>query len=139
VRSSLQAVTLLLAFAALAGAFQVTIKKVPAQDTSPTSGKEMFAQYCAACHGTDGKGEGPAAAALKTKPADLTQLASHNNGKFPGERVSLYIEGADTIAAHGSREMPVWGKVLKGLSANESVASLRVANLTAYVKTLQVR
>jgi len=118
---------------------QTKVKTVPPQDTSAVSGKEMFVQYCASCHGTSGKGDGPAAPALKIKPADLTALAAHNNGKFPAERVSLYIEGADQVEAHGSREMPVWGKVFKSMSENEHVAKLRVANLTAYVNTLQAK
>jgi mono/diheme cytochrome c family protein len=59
------------------------IKKVPIQPTPATSGKEMYNQYCAVCHGTGGKGDGPAADALKKKPADLTQLTRKNNGTFP--------------------------------------------------------
>ena len=46
---------------------------VPA--TSPASGQEMFMSYCAPCHGKEGKGNGPAAGALKISPIDLTALA----------------------------------------------------------------
>jgi len=53
----------------------VTVKHVPIAKTSATSGKEMFISYCAVCHGKDGKGAGPAVAALKATPADLTALA----------------------------------------------------------------
>ena len=73
----------------------------------------MFREYCAACHGSAGKGNGPAAAALKAVPADLTTLSARNGGKFPDVRVRRYIEGLDEIAAHGSRDMPVWGKALR--------------------------
>ena len=62
-----------------------TVKKVPIVQSNPTSGKQMFGDYCAPCHGISGKGDGPAASALKTPPADLTVLAKTNGGKFPME------------------------------------------------------
>lgn len=37
--------------------------------------KEMFDTRCAACHGTNGKGDGPGAAALTPKPRDYTDKA----------------------------------------------------------------
>jgi mono/diheme cytochrome c family protein len=81
----------LLIFAALAmillpslGASQTPARRVPAPYTSPISGSEMYREYCAACHGVSGKGNGPAAPALKTTPTDLTQLAARNGGVFPG-------------------------------------------------------
>ena len=54
---------------------ETNIKKVPIQRTSAASGEEMFDVYCAACHGKDAKGNGPAAAELKMPPPDLTTLA----------------------------------------------------------------
>src|SRR5271165_1456991 len=77
--------------------------------TTSFSGTEMFKTWCASCHGLQGKGDGPAAAALKIPPADLTQLAKKNGGKFPMEKVRNYIDGTKEVAAHGSRDMPVWG------------------------------
>lgn len=35
-------------------------------------GKQIYEDKCAACHGTSGKGDGPAAAALNPKPVNLT-------------------------------------------------------------------
>ena len=35
-------------------------------------GGELFVQNCTTCHGTSGKGDGPTADMLDTKPADLT-------------------------------------------------------------------
>ena len=64
------------------------IKTVTMTPTSATSGSEMFRAYCASCHGVDGKGAGPAAAHLKTRPTDLTRLTSANGGKYPELRVS---------------------------------------------------
>jgi mono/diheme cytochrome c family protein len=53
-----------------------TVKHTPAKYTSPSSGKEMFLQYCTPCHGPNGKGNGPAASAMRVPPADLTRLAA---------------------------------------------------------------
>src|SRR5271165_5815305 len=75
------------------------IKKVPPAPTLPGDGKAMFVSYCAACHGADGKGNGPAAAALTRKPADLTMLASRNGGVFPSGNVYRFINGDEEIAA----------------------------------------
>src|ERR1039457_4011137 len=40
-------------------------QKEPVRRADITSGKNMFVNYCASCHGVDGKGNGPAAVALK--------------------------------------------------------------------------
>jgi mono/diheme cytochrome c family protein len=46
---------------------------VPSDDASIGRGAELYHINCTACHGTEGKGNGPVAAFLKTKkPADLT-------------------------------------------------------------------
>ncbi|HVI09183.1 MAG TPA: cytochrome c [Candidatus Binatia bacterium] len=116
------------------------IKHVPVKSTSPASGKEMFTSYCAVCHGTEGKGNGPAASALKTPPADLTQLSKNNGGKFPSLKVSGAIRGDDNVAAHGSKEMPVWGTLFREMSqGSEGEVQQRVANLTKYVESLQAK
>jgi mono/diheme cytochrome c family protein len=126
----------LAAFTAAPGLTQ-TVKTVPPHQTSPTSGKEMFNEYCAVCHGQDAKGFGPAAAALKKMPADLTRLTAQNNGKFPDSRVARYIEGDEKVSAHGSLEMPIWGTVFKSMSGSDDIVRMRVSNLTAYVKSMQ--
>ena len=78
----------------------------------------------------------PAAPALKTAPADLTQISRRNGGKFPVFRVANVIRGYGAVAAHGSREMPVWGSVFRAFGDELSV-KLRVDNLTSYLETLQ--
>jgi len=90
------------------------------------------------CHGKDGKGGGPAAAALKTPPADLTTLAQKNGGKYPSSHVSAAIQGDTAISAHGTKEMPVWGSVFRQMSqGHASDVQLRVSNLSKYVESLQ--
>jgi mono/diheme cytochrome c family protein len=72
--------------------------------------KTEYQSSCAACHGINGKGDGPVSKELKTPPADLTVLTKNNNGVFPYDMVYQVIDGRDTsIASHGTREMPAWG------------------------------
>ena len=124
----------------MSAAGQTKIDKVPVTGTSPASGKEMFTTYCAVCHGPSGKGDGPAASALNKKPADLTQLAAKNAGRFPEAEVVQYIGGGATVAAHGTRDMPIWGELLKSVSKDDqSIVQLRITNLTSYVKSLQAK
>ena len=117
---------------------QTAIRKGPARRTSPSSGSEMYRAYCAACHGLGGKGDGPASSALKSAPADLTQLAKRNSGKFPELRVFGAINGDVQVPAHGSKDMPVWGVVFRGMGdTGVSGAKLRIRNLTRYIESLQ--
>jgi len=117
-----------------------SIQHVPIQSTSAASGKGMFNSYCAACHGTDAKGDGPAAAALKTPPADLTVLSKDNGGKYPALKVSAAIRGDANVPAHGNKEMPVWGRLFSSISSgHESEVVQRIANLNRYIESLQVK
>jgi mono/diheme cytochrome c family protein len=106
--------------------------------TDATNPKEMFDTYCATCHGTSGKGDGPAAAALKKAPADLTKISARSGGKFPTVQVNRFIRGVDEFPAHGSRDMPIWGNLFKALDANsEASALVRVNGLTDYLRSIQ--
>ena len=101
-------------------------------------GPDLFRAHCAACHGPDGKGNGPAAAALKTKPANLTILAKNNGGKFPTDRVQKFISGDDpSLLSHGSREMPVWGPIFHQIEEDQDFGNLRLQNLIKYLETIQ--
>jgi mono/diheme cytochrome c family protein len=113
------------------------VKKTTVVATSPASGKDMYFQYCAACHGKNGKGDGPAAAALKTPPMDLTKLSANNDGRFPEVKVVRIIEGSDTVAAHGSRDMPVWGEIFHHMDASPATAKVRLANLSPHIQSIQ--
>lgn len=139
IRNMLAAVALLGGFAIVGAAYQAKVETVLPKAVPANQGKTMFMEYCAACHGTDGKGNGPAAPALKKAPADLTQLAAHtSDGKFPGIRVSRYIQGDDTVQSHGARDMPIWGDVFRSTNRmDSSTPALRVANLTDYVRSIQ--
>jgi mono/diheme cytochrome c family protein len=119
------------------------VKKVPITQSDPTSGKQMFHDYCAACHGTLGNGDGPAAPFLKTPPADLTLLAKKNGRNFPTDHVTNVLQFGIPTTAHGSKDMPVWGELFKSLSASHGTeraeSALRIHRLSEYIKTLQAR
>jgi mono/diheme cytochrome c family protein len=115
-----------------------TIKRVPVTDVHSVDGQVLFEHYCAVCHGKDAKGAGPAADALKKAPADLTQVARKNGGKFPEVHVMRVIKGDDTVGAHGSRDMPIWGELFTSLSSKES-SELRVNGLMRYVESVQAK
>ena len=114
---------------------QPRIEKGPIKPTRASDSKMMFNTYCAVCHGKEGKGNGPAASALAKVPADLTRISARTGGTFPEVRVRRYIEGLDEVAAHGSRDMPMWGSLFNSLSRD--TAQLRIAALAGYLKSLQ--
>jgi mono/diheme cytochrome c family protein len=120
---------------------KTVVKETVIKSTSPTSGKEMFTQYCASCHGIDGKGNGPAAAAMKAQPTDLTQLARKHDGKYPGNHVASVLKfGEGGTTAHGSAEMPVWGPLFHSLDKfHDSAVQQRISNIVTYIGTLQVK
>ena len=114
---------------------QPKIQTAPIKPTSPGDAAGMFQSYCAVCHGKDAKGNGPAAAALKKAPADLTRISARNGGKFPAVRVKRYIEGADEVPAHGTRDMPMWAGLFRSLERD--TAAMRIQGLSDYLESLQ--
>jgi mono/diheme cytochrome c family protein len=114
---------------------QKTLKKVPIVPSKPESGKQMYMDYCAACHGPTGKGDGPAVEFLKAPPSDLTTMAKRNNGKFPQEHFVSILRFGTSEHPHGTSDMPVWGPLFR--SQNKDVAPLRIANLSSYVESMQ--
>jgi len=108
--------------------------------TAPTSGKQMYISYCASCHGVTGRGDGPAAAALKMPPTDLSLLSRNNHGKFPDAHIVTVLQYGTPILSHGSAEMPVWGPVLGKMDkANPEFKQVRISSLIQYLKTLQAK
>jgi mono/diheme cytochrome c family protein len=105
-------------------------------ESSLAWGKELYLRRCASCHGEDGKGNGPAAAALKNPPADLTQISKKNGGTFSRADVMRFIDGERPIPAHGPRHMPVWGEVFRE-ERTDSEARMRILSLTSYIESIQ--
>jgi mono/diheme cytochrome c family protein len=134
VRRVIVGVAVLTLWAATAHA-QPQIKQAPIKPVAASDAGAMFQSYCSPCHGKSGKGDGPAAAALKKTPADLTKISARNGGTFPDVKIKRYIEGLDEVSAHGSRDMPVWGELFRALSRD--TAQIRVQALSDYLKSLQ--
>jgi mono/diheme cytochrome c family protein len=100
-------------------------------------GRKLYQQYCASCHGTDAKGNGPVAAALKVAPSDLTILAKRH-GHFDRLRVENSINGELNVPAHGSSDMPVWGAYFRH-QRGQSVAVLNAYALMKYLEEIQTK
>ena len=115
------------------------VKKSTARNIQSVDGRTLFFEYCGVCHGRDGRGGGPAAESLKKRPADLTQIARKNGGKYPEMAVRKTIEGDSEIGAHGSKEMPVWGSSFRAVSGNADMTILRISNLAKYLESIQAK
>jgi mono/diheme cytochrome c family protein len=109
----------------------------PAQLIHSLNGPDLYRSYCASCHGTEGKGDGPVAPALNSKMPDLTTIAQRNGGVFPASRVNKIISGDQIIFAHGTREMPVWGPIFHQVQEDRDYGEVRLQNLTNYLKSIQ--
>jgi len=127
--------------AAMSYADQTTKKVIiPVTKTNPTDGKQMYASYCAPCHGTDARGSGPVAPAMKTPPSDLTLLSRMNHGKYPSAHVMSVLQSGTDIPSHGNTGMPVWGPILANMNQTQSHESLlRMSNLSRYLESMQVK
>lgn len=80
-------------------------------------------------------GNGPVAATMKTVPPSLKNLKGPD-GKFPAIRVQNIIAGEVDVPAHGSREMPVWGRFFRQ-KRGDTAARLDVYALTKYLEAFQ--
>jgi mono/diheme cytochrome c family protein len=132
-------VLVLLGMCAWPGAMAAQSHNPPLVIASMT-GRDLFQFYCATCHGRDAKGAGPAAAALKTPPADLTRIAARNGNQFPRAAVTAFVADAKPmIPAHGSAEMPVWGPIFRALDSSDTRAKMRIDNLVDFLESMQTK
>lgn len=110
-------------------------------------GKREFEAKCASCHGVSGKGNGPLAELLTKRAADLTALAKRNGGVLPIARMYEVIDGG-AVAAHGTRDMPVWGLEYRLQAAEhygelpydpDAYVRMRILSLIDYINRIQAR
>ena len=103
-------------------------------------GRILYMQHCASCHGVDGKGQGAVSKNFREPLPDLTAI-QRKEGKFPGTKIKLVIAGEvgeTEITAHGTREMPVWGKVFRDARGQDR-SRLDVYSLMKYIESIQER
>ena len=105
------------------------------------TGARLYFNHCAACHGDNGEADGPVAATLRTTVPNLRALAQRNNGTFPSDAVRSYIDGRELKAAHGDRQMPIWGDVFRGPEQGTAQRTVRrrIDALVAFISMLQYR
>ena len=106
-----------------------------------TTGGEVYRMYCASCHGPSARGDGPLAATMNRKPANLTEIARRNGGQFPADLVFRTIDGRQKVRGHGGPDMPEWGEAFA--KSREAGDAERVKNviqsLVDYLGSLQLR
>ena len=106
----------------------------------PADGRGAYGRACASCHGTSGRGDGAAAANLSRPVPDLTTLAVRHDGRYPRQYVIDVVSGDRALAAHGTREMPVWGRMFD-TKPGTVVAIFRTERwldaVASYVESLQ--
>jgi mono/diheme cytochrome c family protein len=108
------------------------------------TGRALFDQYCVSCHGTEARGDGPAAAGLGKRPADLTGISARNGGTFPMVRVMSVIDGY-TRRGDRTSVMPELGAALQEgplvmLETGDGTSTPTPGNLVAlaeYLRSLQ--
>jgi mono/diheme cytochrome c family protein len=103
------------------------------------SGSYLYRAFCAACHGADGKGNGPAADTLARPVPDLTLLTRNAGGTFPRDRVLEILDGTRSLPGHSGSAMPRWSDVFKGLERDPGSVRKRLAALVDHLESLQLK
>lgn len=100
------------------------------ENPRPT-GALLYERHCASCHGATAKGDGPLATALAVRPPDLTTLQARKGGTWDAGAIMAVIDGRTAVAAHGPREMPVWGTVFTTTARDEGGGYAEISALYA--------
>jgi mono/diheme cytochrome c family protein len=125
----------------LGAALGLVLAAATAMAADDDTGARLYFNHCAACHGDSGEGDGPVAATLHVMVPNLRTLAQRSDGAFPAEAVRAYIDGRELKAAHGDRQMPIWGDVFRGPQQGSAQRTVRrrIDALVAFIATLQYR
>lgn len=105
--------------------------------TGPEAGRALYAQNCAACHGSDARGG--------AQMPDLTQITARAGGSYPQGRVLDKLDGyARGQTAYAGAEMPNFGDLLTGRLGRVQTASgmsrqlpEKIIALDAYLRSIQ--
>lgn len=104
----------------------------------PFEGAKIYQYHCAACHGMDARGHGPASVELKHPVPDLTLIARRASGKFPYQQIKETIDGKGPgPIAHGVREMPIWGPIFHQIESDQDWGEIRLEAVTKYIESKQ--
>jgi len=127
----------LLASVVVSASAQIGNQRQP--PTRPVDGASIFRNYCAACHGLDGRGNGPVSKVLKREVPDLTRLSQGNDGAFPAihVRTTIMFGADDLLPAQGSKEMPIWGPIFHEIEFDQDLGNVRLENVTKYLESIQ--
>jgi len=98
------------------------------------TGAELYANYCASCHGPKGEGDGPDKAKSKRPPSDLTRMAERNGGKFSRERVVAVLSDPEAYVVTG---MPSGRFFFSGLGDSPVKQKMIYRRLADFIETLQ--
>jgi mono/diheme cytochrome c family protein len=104
-------------------------------------GRLYFTRYCTSCHGPVADGHGPVAKVLHVPPTDLRRLSERYGSPLPPDSIVRFIDGRESVPAHGERDMPVWGKRFHDINAEgpvrETEIRTRMTKMVAYLNSLQ--
>ena len=132
----------LLASAGILVLFAAPAVAEEAPDARVVRGEALYHQHCGACHGVEADGNGALATVLDPRPPDLRMIAARRDGVFPEVEIQRIIDGRDPRAAHGAREMPVWGRRFHeghaGDPAGDVSARGAIQLIVAFLKSVQL-
>lgn len=104
------------------------IPEVSANPPLAYEGRRLYVSYCQLCHGTEGKGDGPLAKAMKISPADLSTTVRSRSETILTKIITG--EGRQTITGRDrhnllSEAMPEWKGVFSEIQVKSLIAYLR--------------
>jgi mono/diheme cytochrome c family protein len=122
---------------AISASAQTTPQREPPMRS--VDGATIFQNNCAACHGREGRGDGPVSKTLKRSVPDLTRLSQRNGGAFPAihVRTTITFGANDLLPTHGSKTMPIWGPIFHEIEFDQDLGNVRLENVTKYLEFIQ--